>query len=364
MASSSISWYTFTFSFLVLFFATLSADQPPSFGFQTFSKDSNFESQLALYGDAKVDSGGSFVQITGSRSMSTGRLMYKRPIKLVEGDPRKQMSFGTYFSFSLSAQVGVGLAFVMLPNGFASNGYDGSSFGLSYGLGQGKIRGFAVEFDTKIDAKYGDPNGNHVGIDVGSLVSVKVTNVSKTKLVLNSGEKLQCWIDYEPSSKRVEVRLSKLGAERPIVPLVSCPIDLLEIFKDEELFFGLSASNANSTQICNVYSWSFKLRRFPYWMHSQPLDPDLLSKDAKPVIMQRRSDCTLRVLTALIFGTGCGALGAFLVLLVWTMLANRQPVMPEEFVVHPVKCDYDYDKVKVLVMDEAMKDGGKQMSKV
>lgn len=349
--------YLLTFSFLALFFLAvpLLVDSSPSFGFQKFDKGSNFESQIALYGDTKVDENGSYVQITGSWNLSAGRVMYRKPIKLVEGNPRRKASFGTYFSFSLSPEDGDGLAFVMLPVGFSLDGYDGTLFGLSNELAEKKNRPFVIEFDTKIDAKYGDLNGNHVGIDVGSLVSVKVTNASDVKLVLNSGEKLQCWIDYEATSKRIEVRLSKLGKKRPSDPLISYPIDLSEMFKNKPVFLGLSSSTANSTQICNLYSWSFKLRQVPYWMHSQPLDPEAFTKDAEPVALHKRSDCILRVLTALIFGTGCGALGAFIALFVWTVFVTKRPVAPEEYVVtRPV--NYEYDKVKVLVVEKSAKD--------
>ncbi|GMH28979.1 hypothetical protein Nepgr_030822 [Nepenthes gracilis] len=359
MASYSIFRYIFSLSSLLLFFANtlFAADPTLSVGFQNHNKNSSrFQSQIALYGDAKLHSDDFFIQITGPGSFSAGRIIYRKPIKLLEGNPRRKVSFGTYFSFSLSPEDGDGLAFVMLPNGFASSGYDGSSMGLAYEMGEKKIKTFAVEFDTKMDAMYGDLNGNHVGIDVGSLVSVRAFNLSSNKLVLNSDEKFHCWIDYEASSMRIEVRLSKLISKRPIDPLLWCPIDLSEIFQNEQVFVGLVSSNANSTQICRVYSWSFKLRHVPYWMHSQPLDPEAFTKDTEPVTMvNKRSHCILRVLTALILGTGCGALGASLVLWVWTIFAHRRPVMPDDCAEHPVKCNFH--KVEVLVVHMDLKDG-------
>lgn len=357
MASCSISRYSLSLSFLVYLFVPLLADPIPSFGFQTLSKDSNFESQIGLYGDAKLDdSTGSFIQITESQKSSAGSIMYKKPIKLFDKNSKKKFSFGTYFSFSLSPEAGDGLAFLMLPHNFTSIGYDGTPFGLP----KSEIEGFAVEFDTQKDENFGDMNANHVGIDVGSLVSVKAKNVSH--VLLNSGEKLQCWIDYEASSKRVEVRLSKSGTKRPLNPLLSYQIDLSENFKNvNEVYMGLTSSNGNSTQICNLYSWSFKLRNVPYWMHSHPLDPEVVSKNTKPVdvvvpdVMHKRSDCIVRVLTALIFGTGCGALGAFIVLAIWTFCARGKPIVPEQVAhVHPL--DYDYDKFKVVVLEKEVKD--------
>ncbi|XP_052203142.1 L-type lectin-domain containing receptor kinase VIII.2-like [Diospyros lotus] len=151
--------------------------------------------------------------------------------------------------------------FVLVPIGFPLDVFDGDPFGL---LSKKKFRTLAVEFDTFIDDEFGDVNGNHVGVDVNSVVLVKVGNASSINLVLNSGEKFQSWIDYEAGSKRLEIRLAKLGGMKPIDPLVSCSIDLSRMWKEDEAFIGLSSSNGNSSQSCNVHSWSFELKVVPH----------------------------------------------------------------------------------------------------
>uniref|UniRef100_A0A5B6YVC8 Putative L-type lectin-domain containing receptor kinase VIII.2-like n=1 Tax=Davidia involucrata TaxID=16924 RepID=A0A5B6YVC8_DAVIN len=353
MATYSTSRYFAALFLLFLYFKALTAYPDSSIFFKNFDIYSNFESQLALYGDAKVVNEGSSVQISGSSSSSAGRLVYKKPIQLVEGNPRKMVSFSMYFSFSMSPENGDGLAFVMFPIGFPLNVFDGGSFGL---LDESKFRVLGVEFDTVMDDKYGDPSGNHVGIDISSPVSVKVGNVSSINLVLNSGEKLQAWIDYEAGSKRLEVRLSKLGEMRPVDPLLSYPIDLPQMWKEEKVYMGLSSSSGNSSQKCNVYSWSFMLWQVPPWLHSQPLDPKAVSKKTKDLTVHKRSDRLLRVLGTLIFGVGCGALAAFIVLFVCTIFGNRLPVAPEEYAADPV--DLEYKKFKVVV-DKPIEDGKK-----
>ncbi|KAI3474804.1 hypothetical protein Pfo_030063 [Paulownia fortunei] len=220
MAFSS-SRYLLAFFLLNLYLKVMDADPNLTFSLKNFGKDSNFESQLALYGDAKVANDNMSVQIAGSGVSSAGRFICKKPINLVEGNSRNMVSFSNYFVFSMSRENGEGLAFVMLPFGFPLNVFDGGSMGM---LGERKMKFLAVEFDTFMDEKYGDVNGNHVGLDVESPVSVKVSNVSSINLVLNSGEKLQAWIDYEASSKRFEVRLSKFGDNRPLDPLLSYPL--------------------------------------------------------------------------------------------------------------------------------------------
>ncbi|XVF55148.1 hypothetical protein PTKIN_Ptkin06aG0013300 [Pterospermum kingtungense] len=355
MASFSISNYFTALTFVIFLFKISALGQSSSFSFQSFGKDPNFESSIALYGDAHFANDGSWIQLTKSVSWSAGKVMYKKPIKLVEGKVRSFASFSTYFSFSMSPENGDGLAFVMVPGSLNGTLLGNSSFGVSLGLDKIKGDVVAVEFDTLKDPKYGDLNGNHVGIDVGSLASVKTRNLSSANLVLNNGEKVHSWIDYEASSKRIEIRLSQSGSTRPDDPFLSYSIDLLKLWNDEEVFVGLSSSNGNSSQTCFIYSWSFKLRQFPNWMHSQPLDPKAIAKNSKPVkTVHKNSHCLWKVLAVFFFGSACGALTASCVLYLWTILGNRRPVAPEECGEHPV--EFEYKKVKVVV-DKAVKDG-------
>ncbi|KAJ8551079.1 hypothetical protein K7X08_000449 [Anisodus acutangulus] len=354
MGSLSAFRYLIVLFYLCFYFKNIQSEEQILFDFENFGKDSNFKSQLALYGDAKVVNG--VIQMSGSMGFSAGRILNKKPINLVEKNPRKMVSFSMHFVFSLSRENGDGFAFVMVPIGYPFDVFDGSLFGL---LGVRKMKFLAVEFDTFMDEKYDDVNGNHVGVDLSSFVSVKVSNVSLG--LLNSGEKIQSWIDYEASSKRLEVRLSKLGEIRPFNPLVSCLIDLSRMFK-EELFVGLSSSSGNSTQKCNIYSWGFKTRIAPHWMHSEPLDPQAFEgeKRHEMKVIHSKSDCALRILGAMLFGTGCGALGAFIVVIVWTILGSRRPVAPEDSAVleNNTSKEFDeYKKFKVVVVDKVIKDG-------
>ncbi|CBI30447.3 unnamed protein product, partial [Vitis vinifera] len=163
---------------------------------------------------------------------------------------------------------------------------------------------------------------------VANSTKITVSNVSSIDLVLNNGERLNCWIDYEAGSKRLEVRLSKFGDIRPVSPFISHPIDLSEMWNEDEVYVGFSSSSGNSSQTCVVYSWSFNTRPVPHWMHSQPLDPKTLKEDMRPQTVHEKRACLLRVLAALIFGTGCGALGAFIALFLCTIFGNRRPVVP------------------------------------
>lgn len=355
MASLSASRYLIVVPFLLLYFDTLYADFNVSFDSKNVDKSWNFESLFAFQGDAKLVAGDNMsVQISGSLVPSAGRVFYKKPINLVEGKPRKLVSFAMDFVFSLSGEKGYGLAFVMAPIGHPVNVSDNGSFGL---LNASKINFLAVEFDTFRDEKYGHMNDNHVGINVYSLVSVRVSNVSSVNLTLNSGEKLQSWMDYEANSKRLEVRLAKLGEIKPLDPLLYYPVDLSVMWNKTEVLFSLSSASGNSSQKCNLYSWSLKLRTVPHWMHSQPLNPTALIVKRKEVKVHEKSDCASRILAALILGTGCAALGALLVLFIWTLVRYKSPVVPEDCAVQPI----DFDNKKAKVVEKSIKVGKNQL---
>ncbi|XP_042481128.1 L-type lectin-domain containing receptor kinase VIII.2-like [Macadamia integrifolia] len=360
MATFPISRYSLSIAFLVFSFVTQAASLELSFSLKKFDKHQNFSSEIALLGDAQIVDGDSSVMITRPSVSSAGRLIYKKPIRFIGGDRRKpSMSFSTNFSFSISPENGDGLAFVVLPTGFPSNSFDGSSFGLTPGLKKRGTRVLAIEFDTFMDTKVGDPNGNHIGIDVGTLVSTKVKNVSSINLVLKSGKKLYSWIDYDAETKNLEVRLSDSGDVKPSAPLLCYGIDLSGMWKEEDVFVGMSSSSGNSSQTTIVYSWSFNLRStIPSWLHSQPVDPRVIAKPGKLPLIHKRSSCVLRILAGLLFGTGCGALTAFIVMFVWTIYANKRSpsVVPVEFPVEPV--EFAYEKIKVAVV-EPTKDGNK-----
>ncbi|KAK0588670.1 hypothetical protein LWI29_003957 [Acer saccharum] len=198
MAKFSMTNYLTTVILFICGLKVLSAEPSCPVVLNSFHELPRCRSEICLYGDAMVVNGGSSIQLTSSDPSSSGRLMYKKPIKLVEGNPPTFPSYSTtIFSFSMSNKSGDGLAFFMVPKGYRFTDVGKSSFGLSkMGLHNTKFRVVVVEFDTSLDIEYGDLNGNHVGIDVDSLLSVKLCNISSENMFLNSGKKLDSWIDY------------------------------------------------------------------------------------------------------------------------------------------------------------------------
>lgn len=326
--------FIITLSFLTtFFFKSLIADSNTSFSLNNFGKDSTF---VALYGDAKLINGGSSLQLTAASPSSAGRVIYKKPIKIYAGTPKKLVSISTYFSFYISN--GDLLSFLVFPlNVFDYN----ASSGL---LSNRKHKYLSVEFE------------HHISIDSSRLMSVKVMNLSSVNLAIDGSEKMQTWIDYQPGSKRLEVRLNRFGSTRPIDPQLFVQLDLLKIWpKTEGVFVGLSSSNGNSSKTCKVDSWSFKASRAPDWLHSEPLDPmnSILNQEQQIKVVSKENYCVMKILAALILGIGFGSLGTFVVMFLFTVFGNRnrQPIVPEEFAVKSLQ-DYEHKKLKI-VLDEA-----------
>lgn len=101
------------------------------------------------------------------------------------------------------------------------------------------------------------------------------------------------------------------------------------------------------------------MRLFPHWMHSQPLDPNAVpEEEVKPLrVHNGKHDCLLKVLVAMIFGTGSGALGAFCILYLWAIYRNRRSVTHGEFVGKEKQLDCEYNKVEGVVARKAIEDG-------
>ncbi|XP_076883001.1 uncharacterized protein LOC143531629 [Bidens hawaiensis] len=88
------------------------------------------------------------------------------------------------------------------------------------------------------------------------------TKISKSSNVLKDGVNLTSWIEYEPSSKRLEVRLSKLDDPKPVEPLILVSVDLEEMLKGEEVGFGLACSSERHE---NSTSWVLYIKELRQW---------------------------------------------------------------------------------------------------
>ncbi|CAN1820550.1 Lectin-domain containing receptor kinase VI.3 [Linum perenne] len=194
-------------------------------------------------------------------------------------------SFATTFVFSIappsSGKGGFGLAFVLSPltqfPGADADHYLGLFNSATSGDPSNHI--FAVEFDTVNginDSR--DTVGSHVGINVNSMTSSLYKPASYTdqndrtnEVILQSGDPIQAWIEYDAVVKEVYVTLAPAGVQKPISPLLNYSIDLATIVK-EEMYIGFSASTGDKASSHYILGWSFSANGNP----APPLNISLL----------------------------------------------------------------------------------------
>ncbi|CAA7051062.1 unnamed protein product [Microthlaspi erraticum] len=330
----------------------MAADVNSSFSFDGFAKSPSFDKNVALFGDSKLENDSSSIQLTDSVSGSVGRVVYRKPIKLFQGKQRNSESFSTYFSFSMPNEIGDVLAFVMVPSSLDLSLFgkkDNSSSALGFLLQHAKNKKVvAFEFDIS-------DRGNSARILIGRPESAEIRNLSfEGDLVMNSGGRLSCMIEYEASSKRMMVRFRKSGSVKLFDPFFSFSVDLAKLWKNGEVTVGLSSANGNSSKAHFIHSWSFEIRHLPpAWMHSVPLLPNEEALKVNSITEEEegrgRSECIRRMLGALVLGVGCGILGVMLALYLWTICGVRQSM------VVPEKCPVKTVSVVVVAVEQGNK---------
>ncbi|KAF8080287.1 hypothetical protein N665_0959s0017 [Sinapis alba] len=303
-----------------------------SFSFDGFAKSPSLDKNLALFGDSKLVSDGSSIQLTNSASGSVGGVVYKEPIKLFQGKERNLLSFSSYFSFSMPNEVGDVLAFVMVPSSLDLSLFgkkDNSSSALEFLFRYAK-KEIVVAFEFDISNR-----GNYARILIGKPESSEIRNLSfEGDLVMyNNGGTLNCMVEYEALSKRMMVRFRKSGSIKMLDPFFSFSVDLAELWNGGEFVVGLSSTNGNSSKARFLRSWNFEIRNpTPVWMHSVPLEPNQALEGVEGEEGVERNECIWGMLGVLVLGAVCGALGVMLALYLWTICGLRRSmaVAPEE----------------------------------
>ncbi|KAL7195476.1 hypothetical protein ACSBR1_035658 [Camellia fascicularis] len=215
-------------------------------------------SSLMLLGDAHLNNGS--VRLTRELAVpnsGAGRALYSKPIRFLQPETHVQASFSTFFSFSVTnlnpSSIGGGLAFLISPDAAASGGA-GAYLGVM-DQNDGPNGVVAVEFDTLMDVEFNDINGNHVGLDLNSMVSSYVGDLDSVNVDLKSGDLVNSWIDYSGSTGVFNISVS-YSTLKPRDPLLSFSLDLDKYISDF-MYVGFSGSTQGSTEIHSIEWWSF-----------------------------------------------------------------------------------------------------------
>ncbi|KAL2317301.1 hypothetical protein Fmac_031177 [Flemingia macrophylla] len=252
-----MSLLSFTFSpstlFVFCFFNVVIAATEFDFGTLTLGS-------LKLLGDAHLNNG--TVCLTRDLAVPTsgaGRALYSRPVRFRQPGSRFPASFTTFFSFSVAnlnpSSIGGGLAFLLSPDD-QTIGDAGGFLGLSAAADGGGGGGFiAVEFDTLMDVEFNDINGNHVGVDLNSVVSSEVGDLTSIGIDLKSGDLINAWIEFDGSSEGLSVWVSYSNL-KPKDPVLSMNLDA-DKYLNDFMYVGFSGSTQGSTEIHRIEWWSF-----------------------------------------------------------------------------------------------------------
>lgn len=249
--------------------------------FQDFSS-SRFSPDVTLLGSAVISKEKGCIQIPDTAAGQrddirhlAGRAIYSAPVRLLDPVTQTPASFFTTFSFQFQSTAqnasatssdrlaadfdinggGSGLTFIIVPDEFTV-GRPGAWLGMLNDVCDEDYKTVAVEFDARQNPEFGDPNDNHVGINLGSIVSTVAINASDVGIYLKDGSVHRAWIAYDGGRRYLDIHLGKHGEAYPLKPLFSGPLDLSPFLK-EYMFVGFSASTGNHTQIHNVFSWNF-----------------------------------------------------------------------------------------------------------
>lgn len=248
MSTPNVKFLNFIFIFLHFFYFSGAATD---FDFGTLTLSS-----LKLLGDAHWSN--DTLMLTKDLAVpnsGTGKVLYSKPIKFRQPGVATSASFSSFFSFSITnlnpSSIGGGLAFIMSPDD-ESVGNSGGYLGIINDAPNGVV---AVEFDTLMDVEFKDINGNHVGLDLNSMISTQVGDLESIDVDLKSGTVVNSWVEYSGSTQVFNISVSYSNF-KPKQPLLSFVIDL-DKYVSDFMYVGFSGSTQGSTETHSILWWSF-----------------------------------------------------------------------------------------------------------
>ncbi|KAK4342859.1 hypothetical protein RND71_038675 [Anisodus tanguticus] len=235
------------------------------FTYNGFQSAGNF----SLAGIAERTSNG-LLLLTNSTVQDQGHAFYPNPIYFKNSPNSNAFSFSTTFVFAIRSDYrpldGHGLVFVIAPQrgirGAVANHYLGLFNSTNNGKRSNHVVG--VELDTIISKEFDDIDNNHVGIDINGLKSVAAHTAGYFdgiglfhNLTLISGQPMQVWVDYDGSTRKINVAVAPLHVGKPVSPLLALNYDLSPILH-QTMYVGFSSSTGSVPTHHYILGWSFK----------------------------------------------------------------------------------------------------------
>jgi hypothetical protein len=204
-----------------------------------------------LFGGQKV------LRLTDSNPNESGSAFLTNPIPLADAGGFRA-SFSTAFQFQITNPGGIsdndgpgadGLCFVVQT---VANNVGATGGGIGY---QGIPNSLGIEFDTYDNGVgVGDPNGNHLGIDLNGSVNSAATALIDKRM--NDGDLWNAWVDYNGATHDLEVRLTT-DTTRPSAPTLAYNTDLTAVLAQENAFIGFTSGTGSAWGQHDIRSWTF-----------------------------------------------------------------------------------------------------------
>ena len=110
---------------------------------------------------------------------------------------------------------------------------------------------------------------NNIISDVSESASYYTSEHENVAVMLESGQPIQAWIDYDGATEILNVTISPLSVPKPRWPLISNVTDLSQVF-EEFMYVGFSAATGNPSSNHYISGWSGVSRPFgdlfPQWI--------------------------------------------------------------------------------------------------
>ncbi|KAL7597980.1 L-type lectin-domain containing receptor kinase V.9 [Lactuca sativa] len=223
-----------------------------------------------LDGVREIQSDGRVVHTNDTEMFGVGHTFYSRPFRFKNSTTGDAYSFSTSFVFGIIPENPLftfhGMTFAIAPSKEVIDASSSQHLGLFNRTNDGNASNHvvAIELDTFRNLELGDMDGNHVGLDINSIVSVLAATAGYYEngvfqnLTLASSREIRAWIDYDGVKKTIDVTLAPLPLKKPEKPLVSWKKDLSP-FLLEEMYVGFTSATGVLLQRFYVVGWSFQM---------------------------------------------------------------------------------------------------------